>query len=155
MNLIYSYFRFFPSDPKALYVIFTWESGAQIYELVAQTLGEKKKWVCEPYKAISMKHWSERLTGRSYGIQLQNWNPKHSQSVLCSSWTVVIKSTVDELKKRGGNKLKRERGGSMPMSVSGAAYSPWVCFWQIARPHKINWASFWRWTSKLKADFSH
>uniref|UniRef100_A0A8C1XKG6 Rho guanine nucleotide exchange factor (GEF) 1b n=1 Tax=Cyprinus carpio TaxID=7962 RepID=A0A8C1XKG6_CYPCA len=70
------------TDPKALYVIFTWDSGAQIYELVAQTLGEKK------------------------------------------NWTVVIKSTVDELKKRGGNKLKRERGGSMPMSVSGAAYSP-------------------------------
>uniref|UniRef100_A0A8C1ABW0 Rho guanine nucleotide exchange factor (GEF) 1 n=1 Tax=Cyprinus carpio carpio TaxID=630221 RepID=A0A8C1ABW0_CYPCA len=31
------------TDPKALYVIFTWDSGAQIYELVAQTLGEKKK----------------------------------------------------------------------------------------------------------------
>uniref|UniRef100_A0A8C1NDK4 Rho guanine nucleotide exchange factor (GEF) 1b n=1 Tax=Cyprinus carpio TaxID=7962 RepID=A0A8C1NDK4_CYPCA len=30
------------TDPKALYVIFTWDSGAQIYELVAQTLGEKK-----------------------------------------------------------------------------------------------------------------
>ncbi|XP_043116917.1 rho guanine nucleotide exchange factor 1b isoform X3 [Puntigrus tetrazona] len=32
------------TDPKALYVIFTWESGAQIYELVAQTIGEKKNW---------------------------------------------------------------------------------------------------------------
>uniref|UniRef100_A0A673FES8 Rho guanine nucleotide exchange factor 1-like n=1 Tax=Sinocyclocheilus rhinocerous TaxID=307959 RepID=A0A673FES8_9TELE len=30
------------TDPKALYVIFTWDSGAQIYELVAQTVGEKK-----------------------------------------------------------------------------------------------------------------
>ncbi|XP_016141815.1 rho guanine nucleotide exchange factor 1-like isoform X8 [Sinocyclocheilus grahami] len=70
------------TDPKALYVIFTWDSGAQIYELVAQTVGEKK------------------------------------------NWTEVIKSTVDELKKRGGNKLKRDRGGSMPSSASGPAYSP-------------------------------
>ncbi|XP_062421358.1 rho guanine nucleotide exchange factor 1b [Pungitius pungitius] len=32
------------TDQKAFYVIFTWDSGAQIYELVAQTLGEKKLW---------------------------------------------------------------------------------------------------------------
>lgn len=68
------------TDPKALYVIFTWESGAQIYELVTQSVGEKK------------------------------------------NWTEVIKSTVDELKKRGGNKLKRE--GSIPNSTSGPAYNP-------------------------------
>uniref|UniRef100_A0A8C6WND4 Rho guanine nucleotide exchange factor (GEF) 1b n=1 Tax=Neogobius melanostomus TaxID=47308 RepID=A0A8C6WND4_9GOBI len=30
------------TDQKAFYVIFTWESGAQIYELVAQTVGERK-----------------------------------------------------------------------------------------------------------------
>lgn len=29
-------------DPKAFYVIFTWDSGAQIYELVAQSAGERK-----------------------------------------------------------------------------------------------------------------
>ncbi|XP_058602332.1 rho guanine nucleotide exchange factor 1b isoform X3 [Onychostoma macrolepis] len=70
------------TDPKALYVIFTWDSGAQIYELVAQSGGEKK------------------------------------------NWTEVIKSTVDELKKRGGNKLDRQRAGSVPSSASGPAYSP-------------------------------
>ncbi|KAK9961143.1 hypothetical protein ABG768_008951 [Culter alburnus] len=32
------------TDPKALYVIFTWDSGAQIYELVAQSIGERKNW---------------------------------------------------------------------------------------------------------------
>ncbi|XP_073781209.1 rho guanine nucleotide exchange factor 1 isoform X34 [Danio rerio] len=32
------------TDPKALYVIFTWDSGAQIYELVAQSVGERKNW---------------------------------------------------------------------------------------------------------------
>ncbi|XP_029306954.1 rho guanine nucleotide exchange factor 1 [Cottoperca gobio] len=32
------------TDRKAFYVIFTWESGAQIYELVAQSLGEMKIW---------------------------------------------------------------------------------------------------------------
>ncbi|XP_026172375.1 rho guanine nucleotide exchange factor 1 isoform X2 [Mastacembelus armatus] len=32
------------TDRKAFYVIFTWESGAQIYELVAQSVGERKMW---------------------------------------------------------------------------------------------------------------
>ncbi|CAJ1062625.1 rho guanine nucleotide exchange factor 1 isoform X7 [Xyrichtys novacula] len=32
------------TDRKAFYVIFTWDSGAQIYELVTQSLGEKKTW---------------------------------------------------------------------------------------------------------------
>ncbi|XP_024861508.1 rho guanine nucleotide exchange factor 1b isoform X2 [Kryptolebias marmoratus] len=32
------------TDRKAFYVIFTWDSGAQIYELVAQSVGEKKAW---------------------------------------------------------------------------------------------------------------
>uniref|UniRef100_UPI0037E88812 rho guanine nucleotide exchange factor 1 isoform X5 n=1 Tax=Semicossyphus pulcher TaxID=241346 RepID=UPI0037E88812 len=32
------------TDRKAFYVIFTWDSGAQIYELVAQSLGERKIW---------------------------------------------------------------------------------------------------------------
>ncbi|XP_037641904.1 rho guanine nucleotide exchange factor 1b isoform X7 [Sebastes umbrosus] len=32
------------TDRKAFYVIFTWDSGAQIYELVAQSVGERKLW---------------------------------------------------------------------------------------------------------------
>lgn len=32
------------TDQKAFYVIFTWDSGAQIYELVAQSIGERKTW---------------------------------------------------------------------------------------------------------------
>ncbi|XP_030639281.1 rho guanine nucleotide exchange factor 1 [Chanos chanos] len=32
------------TDRKALYVIFTWESGAQIYELVAHSVAERKHW---------------------------------------------------------------------------------------------------------------
>ncbi|XP_072769042.1 rho guanine nucleotide exchange factor 1 isoform X1 [Nerophis lumbriciformis] len=32
------------TDRKAFYVIFTWDSGAQIYELVAQSFGERKMW---------------------------------------------------------------------------------------------------------------
>ncbi|XP_028325742.1 rho guanine nucleotide exchange factor 1 isoform X3 [Gouania willdenowi] len=47
------------TDRKALYVIFTWDSGAQIYELVAQSVGEMR------------------------------------------TWTEVIKSAVDDLKKSG------------------------------------------------------
>uniref|UniRef100_A0A665WFX9 Rho guanine nucleotide exchange factor (GEF) 1b n=1 Tax=Echeneis naucrates TaxID=173247 RepID=A0A665WFX9_ECHNA len=32
------------TDRKAFYVIFTWDSGAQIYELVAQSVGERTIW---------------------------------------------------------------------------------------------------------------
>uniref|UniRef100_A0A8C6XYD9 Rho guanine nucleotide exchange factor 1 n=1 Tax=Naja naja TaxID=35670 RepID=A0A8C6XYD9_NAJNA len=32
------------TDNKAFYVIFSWENGAQIYELVAQTVSERKNW---------------------------------------------------------------------------------------------------------------
>ncbi|XP_070767397.1 rho guanine nucleotide exchange factor 1 isoform X2 [Enoplosus armatus] len=32
------------TDRKAFYVIFTWDSGAQIYELVAQSVAERKIW---------------------------------------------------------------------------------------------------------------
>ncbi|XP_052003728.1 rho guanine nucleotide exchange factor 1-like isoform X4 [Xyrauchen texanus] len=69
------------TDPKALYVIFTWDSGAQIYELVAQSIVERK------------------------------------------NWSEVIKSAVDELKKRGGNKLNRNRPGSVPTGAIGPGYS--------------------------------
>uniref|UniRef100_A0A8C9M980 Rho guanine nucleotide exchange factor 1 n=1 Tax=Panthera tigris altaica TaxID=74533 RepID=A0A8C9M980_PANTA len=33
-----------PADHKAFYVIFTWDQEAQIYELVAQTVSERKNW---------------------------------------------------------------------------------------------------------------
>lgn len=61
------------TDRKAFYVIFTWDSGAQIYELVAQSLGERK------------------------------------------TWTEVIKSAVDDLKKSGAPmKLTLPPGGGGP-----------------------------------------
>lgn len=40
------------TDRKAFYVIFTWESGAQIYELVAQSVGEVKIWTQVIKKAV-------------------------------------------------------------------------------------------------------
>ncbi|XP_066529177.1 rho guanine nucleotide exchange factor 1 isoform X2 [Hoplias malabaricus] len=39
-----AFLREVATDRKAFYVIFTWESGAQIYELVAQSVGERKIW---------------------------------------------------------------------------------------------------------------
>ncbi|KAM4567421.1 rho guanine nucleotide exchange factor 1 isoform 3-T5 [Fundulus diaphanus] len=39
-----AFLREVATDRKAFYVIFTWESGAQIYELVAQSVGEMKTW---------------------------------------------------------------------------------------------------------------
>ncbi|XP_041843084.1 rho guanine nucleotide exchange factor 1b isoform X2 [Melanotaenia boesemani] len=64
------------TDRKAFYVIFTWDSGAQIYELVAQSVGEMK------------------------------------------TWTDVIKSAVDDLKKSGSPKL------SLPPGGGGVPFSP-------------------------------
>ncbi|KAK7886869.1 hypothetical protein WMY93_026490 [Mugilogobius chulae] len=40
------------TDRKAFYVIFTWDSGAQIYELVAQSVGERKTWTEVIKKAV-------------------------------------------------------------------------------------------------------
>ncbi|KAK3515685.1 hypothetical protein QTP70_028463 [Hemibagrus guttatus] len=39
-----AFLRDVATDRKAFYVIFTWESGAQIYELVAQSVAERKIW---------------------------------------------------------------------------------------------------------------
>ncbi|XP_072547891.1 rho guanine nucleotide exchange factor 1 isoform X2 [Salminus brasiliensis] len=39
-----AFLREVATDRKAFYVIFTWESGAQIYELVAQSVAERKMW---------------------------------------------------------------------------------------------------------------
>ncbi|CAB1333982.1 unnamed protein product [Coregonus sp. 'balchen'] len=64
---------------KAFYVIFTWDSGAQIYELVAQSVGERK------------------------------------------NWTDVIKTAVDELKKKGPPP-DLKRGNSI--LTGGNPYSP-------------------------------
>ncbi|XP_051776577.1 rho guanine nucleotide exchange factor 1b isoform X2 [Erpetoichthys calabaricus] len=47
LNSVFS--REVATDRKAFYVIFTWESGAQIFELVAQTVSERKNW-CELIK---------------------------------------------------------------------------------------------------------
>ncbi|XP_030226206.1 rho guanine nucleotide exchange factor 1 isoform X3 [Gadus morhua] len=40
------------TDRKAFYVIFTWDSGAQIYELVAQSSGERNTWTEAIKKAV-------------------------------------------------------------------------------------------------------
>lgn len=42
--------------------------------------------------------------------------------IFCFSWTEVIKSAVDELKKRKGSGLDRNRAGSVPSSAIGPAY---------------------------------
>uniref|UniRef100_A0A8B9H2F3 Rho guanine nucleotide exchange factor (GEF) 1b n=1 Tax=Astyanax mexicanus TaxID=7994 RepID=A0A8B9H2F3_ASTMX len=39
-----AFLREVATDRKAFYVIFTWDSGAQIYELVAQSVAERKTW---------------------------------------------------------------------------------------------------------------
>ncbi|XP_029958191.1 rho guanine nucleotide exchange factor 1 isoform X2 [Salarias fasciatus] len=67
------------TDRKAFYVIFTWDSGAQIYELVAQSVGEMK------------------------------------------TWTEIIKSTVDDLKKSGAPMRL-----SLPPGGGGTPFSPTI-----------------------------
>ncbi|XP_023265130.1 rho guanine nucleotide exchange factor 1 isoform X2 [Seriola lalandi dorsalis] len=65
------------TDRKAFYVIFTWDSGAQIYELVAQSVVERK------------------------------------------TWTEVIKTAVDDLKK-SGTPMRL----TLPPGGGGAPFSP-------------------------------
>uniref|UniRef100_A0A8C7LSA9 Rho guanine nucleotide exchange factor (GEF) 1 n=1 Tax=Oncorhynchus mykiss TaxID=8022 RepID=A0A8C7LSA9_ONCMY len=43
-----AFLREVATDRKAFYVIFTWDSGAQIYELVAQSVGERRKFPQPP-----------------------------------------------------------------------------------------------------------
>ncbi|XP_045076144.1 rho guanine nucleotide exchange factor 1-like [Coregonus clupeaformis] len=74
-----AFLREVATDRKAFYVIFTWDSGAQIYELVAQSVGERK------------------------------------------NWTDVIKTAVDELKKKGPPP-DLKRGNSI--LTGGNPYSP-------------------------------
>ncbi|XP_053083861.1 rho guanine nucleotide exchange factor 1b isoform X2 [Pangasianodon hypophthalmus] len=50
-----AFLREVATDRKAFYVIFTWESGAQIYELVAQSVAERKIWT------VSIKSSVEEL----------------------------------------------------------------------------------------------
>ncbi|KAM4600489.1 rho guanine nucleotide exchange factor 1 isoform 3-T4 [Polymixia lowei] len=47
-----TFLREVATDRKAFYVISTWEKGAQIYELVAQSLGERKIWTDVIKKAV-------------------------------------------------------------------------------------------------------
>uniref|UniRef100_A0A8C2ZLQ7 Rho guanine nucleotide exchange factor (GEF) 1 n=1 Tax=Cyclopterus lumpus TaxID=8103 RepID=A0A8C2ZLQ7_CYCLU len=50
------------TDRKAFYVIFTWDSGAQIYELVAQSLGERKLWTEVIKSAVDDLKKSENIS---------------------------------------------------------------------------------------------
>ncbi|XP_067365124.1 rho guanine nucleotide exchange factor 1 isoform X2 [Channa argus] len=68
------------TDQKAFYVIFTWESGAQIYELVAQSVVERK------------------------------------------SWTEVIKTAMDDLKKSGAPTMRLP----LPLGSGVPPFSPTV-----------------------------
>ncbi|XP_062841545.1 rho guanine nucleotide exchange factor 1b isoform X2 [Trichomycterus rosablanca] len=47
-----AFLREVATDRKAFYVIFTWDSGAQIYELVAQSVAERKIWTDEIKSAV-------------------------------------------------------------------------------------------------------
>uniref|UniRef100_A0A671WE95 Rho guanine nucleotide exchange factor (GEF) 1 n=1 Tax=Sparus aurata TaxID=8175 RepID=A0A671WE95_SPAAU len=81
------------TDRKAFYVIFTWDSGAQIYELVAQSVGERKIWLIIGWIVIGI--------------------------VCVHSWTEVIKTAVDDLKKSGAPMRL-----TLPPGSGGAPFSP-------------------------------
>lgn len=65
--------------------------------------------------------WGEIELFMLFGSRLKELN-------FCFSWTEVIKSAVDELKKRKGSGLDRHRAGSIPSSAIGPAYGSWVWF---------------------------
>ncbi|XP_061453886.1 rho guanine nucleotide exchange factor 1 isoform X2 [Rhineura floridana] len=67
------------TDIKAFYVIFSWENGAQIYELVAQTVSERKNWC----SMISETAGSLKLPGSTHlkpRLSVPNRTSPHSPS---------------------------------------------------------------------------
>uniref|UniRef100_A0A8D0HM89 Rho guanine nucleotide exchange factor 1 n=1 Tax=Sphenodon punctatus TaxID=8508 RepID=A0A8D0HM89_SPHPU len=62
------------TDHKAFYVIFSWEKGAQIYELVAQTVSERKNWC----SMISDTAGSLKLPSRSSHLKEGGSGPNQS-----------------------------------------------------------------------------
>ncbi|XP_028835514.1 rho guanine nucleotide exchange factor 1 isoform X2 [Denticeps clupeoides] len=71
-----AFLREVATDRKAFYVIFTWESGAQIYELVAHSVGERKIWTDMIKSAVDSLKTSgvkqRRIGSINSGINIPN-----------------------------------------------------------------------------------
>uniref|UniRef100_A0A673JR30 Rho guanine nucleotide exchange factor (GEF) 1b n=1 Tax=Sinocyclocheilus rhinocerous TaxID=307959 RepID=A0A673JR30_9TELE len=108
------------TDPKALYVIFTWDSGAQIYELVAQSIGERKKFNLTFNHKVQLcslltKPFRNVKNGHKLLIDIEIRNAFFSFSVEESS---TEGRTEEESGGDGGNKGEEERGISAPLVLS-------------------------------------
>uniref|UniRef100_A0A8C9SJL1 Rho guanine nucleotide exchange factor (GEF) 1 n=1 Tax=Scleropages formosus TaxID=113540 RepID=A0A8C9SJL1_SCLFO len=57
IKLSSAFLREVATDPKAFYVIFTWDSGAQIYELVANSAADRKKYVGPAQEGVEGCPW--------------------------------------------------------------------------------------------------
>ncbi|XP_056617991.1 rho guanine nucleotide exchange factor 1b isoform X4 [Triplophysa dalaica] len=99
------------TDPKALYVIFTWDSGAQIYELVAQTVGERKNWTegiksaVDELKKIRGSGLDRQRAGSMPGSAIGPgygpfWNPPLSPT---ENGAVLLKSNSARYKDNGAD----------------------------------------------------
>ncbi|KAI1901540.1 hypothetical protein AGOR_G00035470 [Albula goreensis] len=97
------------TDRKAFYVIFTWDSGAQIYELVAHSTAEMKIWmdlIKSTVDELKRTEGSLRERGRIGSLAPQN-SSSPMQSPLPPSENGGLKNSSD----RDKDSLSEERGG--------------------------------------------
>lgn len=76
------------TDRKAFYVIFSWEFGAQIYELVAQTVSERKNWcalISETAGSLKLPGSNHQKPRRAASSLSAPYSPSYYREPLLSS----------------------------------------------------------------------
>ncbi|XP_039368366.1 LOW QUALITY PROTEIN: rho guanine nucleotide exchange factor 1 [Mauremys reevesii] len=76
------------TDRKAFYVIFSWEFGAQIYELVAQTVSERKTWcalISETAGSLKLPGSNHQKPRRAASSLSAPYSPSYYREPLLSS----------------------------------------------------------------------
>ncbi|KAJ8354730.1 hypothetical protein SKAU_G00222970 [Synaphobranchus kaupii] len=117
-----AFLREVATDRKAFYVIFTWDSGAQIYELVAHSVVERKNWT-----ELIKKGMDELKQSRSSTIERQRtsnlptmgggllYSPTILQPPLSPTENggLLLKNSSDQDK----DSLSEEKGGDSSLSL--------------------------------------
>ncbi|XP_071656604.1 rho guanine nucleotide exchange factor 1 isoform X2 [Patagioenas fasciata] len=97
------------TDPRAFYVIVSWEGGAQIYELVAQTAAERRSWCT----MISQAAGSLKLPGGPQRGKGGQGGPPGPQEVE-NAGTLKEPLPLEEREKEGAGEGTEALGGPPP-----------------------------------------
>uniref|UniRef100_H2RRD3 Rho guanine nucleotide exchange factor (GEF) 1 n=1 Tax=Takifugu rubripes TaxID=31033 RepID=H2RRD3_TAKRU len=108
------------TDRKAFYVIFTWDSGAQIYELVAQSVGERK--MCLVFSielSFCLFDWPFNETSHSLSLLVMSL-----KRLLVGSISLSDDSQLDE--ENGEDQSESTSQEVDPSAWTGELVSLWV-----------------------------